>query len=216
MPQIFPRHANTLARAAVPALLLLACAALTAIAVVQRSPAGTRVGVAQAQPIPFSHEHHVGQDGIDCRYCHTTVETSRFAGIPSTEICMNCHRQIWNESPMLAPVRESYRRDVPIVWNRVTDLPDFVYFDHAIHVAKGFGCESCHGRVDRMPLVWRAQALDMGFCLECHRHPERHVRPREAVVEMGWQPTGDRVALGRRLVRAYGIRSETSCSTCHR
>jgi hypothetical protein len=216
MPQIFSRRANTLARVSVPALLVLGAACLAVVAIVQRSPYSTGVGVAVAQPVPFSHQHHVGQDGIDCRYCHTSVEQSRFAGIPSTEICMNCHRQIWNESPMLAPVRDSYRRDVPLVWNRVNDLPDFVYFDHSIHVAKGIGCESCHGRVDRMPLTWRARTLDMAFCLECHRDPERHVRPREAVFEMGWRPPADQPSLGRELVRRYGITSKTSCSTCHR
>jgi cytochrome c7-like protein len=177
----------------------------------------TGVGVARAQPLMFSHKHHVADDGIDCRYCHTSVEDSAFAGIPSTDVCMNCHRQIWNESEMLAPVRESYRTGTPIVWNRVHDLPDFVYFDHSIHVAKGVGCETCHGRVDQMPLVWKVNTLQMEWCLECHRNPERHVRPRDQIVTMGWRPpNGDQLTLGRRLVQEYRIERKTDCSTCHR
>ena len=137
--------------------------------------------------------------------------------MPSIEICMNCHRQIWNESPMLEPIRTSYRTGAPIAWKRVHDLPDFVYFDHSIHVAKGVGCETCHGRVDRMPLLWRVNTLQMDWCLECHRHPERQVRPRDQVFTMGWRPPGnDQIALGSRLVQAYGIQRKTDCSICHR
>ncbi len=216
MPQIFPPAANTVARLSVPAALLLAAAVLAAIAVVQRSSYATGVGVPLAQPVPFSHRHHAREDGIDCRYCHASVEQSSFAGIPSTDVCMNCHRQIWNESPMLAPVRQSYLAGTPIVWRRVTDLPDFVYFDHSVHVAKGVGCDTCHGPVDRMPLTWRARTLDMAFCLECHREPERFVRPREAVVDPDYRPPADQLALGRRLVAAYGIQRKTDCTVCHR
>ncbi len=216
MPQIFRRRANAIARGSIVGVVLLVVGILAAVSIVQRSPYSTGVGVARAQTIPFSHKHHVTDDGIDCRYCHTSVERSSFAGIPSTEICMNCHRQLWNESPMLEPVRESYRTGRPLVWNRVNDLPDFVYFDHSIHVAKGIGCSSCHGRVDQMPETWKARTLEMGFCLECHRFPERHVRPRERVFDMDYQPPPDQPALGRRLVAAYGIERKTSCSVCHR
>jgi hypothetical protein len=158
--------------------------------------------------------------GLDCRYCHTSVETSSFAGIPPTETCMTCHSQIWSESPMLEPVRESYRTNRPLAWNRVHDLPDFAYFNHGIHVAKGVGCVSCHGRVDLMPLMWKEQPLTMEWCLGCHRAPERHVRPREYVFNMEWQPPSAQLALGKELVHEYGIETETgrltNCSTCHR
>jgi hypothetical protein len=216
MPQIFSPAANSIARATIIGGVLLVTAAFTGLALVQRGSLVTGVGVVQAQPIMFSHKHHVADDGIDCRYCHTSVENAPFAGIPSTDVCMNCHRQVWNESPMLAPVRDSYRTGEPIVWNRVHDLPDFVYFDHSIHVAKGVGCETCHGRVDRMPLVWKVNTLQMEWCLGCHREPERFVRPREEVFTMGWQPPGDQLALGRRLVAAYHIQRRTDCYTCHR
>ncbi len=216
MPQIFPRAANSIAVASIVFVVVLLAGVLTAVAVVQRSSYATGVGVARMQPVPFSHKHHVGDDGIDCRYCHTSVEDSSFAGVPSTDICMSCHRQIWNESSMLAPVRESYRTGTPIVWTRVHDLPDFVYFDHSIHVKKGVGCSTCHGRVDRMPLTWKANTLDMGWCLNCHRNPERYVRPREDVFRMDYTPPPDQEALGRRLVAEYHIVRRTDCSTCHR
>jgi hypothetical protein len=215
--QIFRPAANSIARGSIVGAVVVAVGILAAVAIAQRSPYTTGVGVARAQPILFSHKHHVSDDGVDCRYCHTSVEEGPFAGIPSTDVCMNCHREIWNESSMLAPVRESYRAGRPIVWNRVHDLPDFVYFDHSIHVAKGIGCESCHGRVDQMPLVWKVNTLQMEWCLACHRHPERFVRPRDQVTTMGWQPpNGDQLALGRRLVREYHIERKTDCSTCHR
>jgi len=217
MPQIFRPSANSLARVTIVTLVLLAIGIPTTIAIVQRSSLVTGVGVVQAQPVFFSHKHHVADDGIDCRYCHTSVEESPFAGMPSIDICMNCHRQIWNESPMLEPIRASYRTGTPIEWKRVHDLPDFVYFNHSIHVAKGVGCETCHGRVDQMPLLWRVNTLQMDWCLECHRHPERHVRPRDQVFTMGWRPPGDdQIALGSRLVQAYRIQRKTDCSTCHR
>src|SRR5439155_26051397 len=152
------------------------------------------------------------------RYCHTTVETSAFAGIPPTQTCMNCHSQLWLDSPTLEPVRASWRSDRSLAWTRVHDLPDFVYFDHSIHVSKGIGCATCHGRVDLMPLTWREHTLHMEWCIDCHRHPERHVRPRADVFRMDWQPPADQETLGRRLVAEYGIQGSarlTSCSTCH-
>jgi hypothetical protein len=174
--------------------------------------------VARTQPVPFSHEHHVGGLGIDCRYCHTSVETSAFAGIPPAATCMNCHSQIWSTSSMLEPVRASYRTGKPIVWMRIHELPDYVNFNHSIHVSKGVGCVACHGRVDQMPLTWQAEPLTMQWCLDCHREPEKYVRPREKVFEMDWQGTGDPLVLGRELIKEYKIKNErslTTCSICH-
>jgi hypothetical protein len=188
--------------------------------------------IVRDQPVPFSHDHHVSGLGIDCRYCHTTVETSAFAGIPSTEICMGCHSQIWKDSALLEPVRESYRTKRPLEWTRVHDVPDFVYFDHSIHVAKGVGCESCHGRVDRMPLMRKVHALHMEWCLECHRHPERQVRKRSDVFKFGLAASTSHTAIkgtdeptpadesrgGLSLVRKHGINTSqlTDCVICHR
>jgi hypothetical protein len=179
----------------------------------------TRITQQRQQPIPFSHEHHVGGLGLDCRYCHTTVETSSFANIPPTKTCMNCHSQIWLTSPTLEPVRASFRTGTSIQWTRVHDLPDFVYFNHSIHIDKGIGCESCHGRIDLMPLTRQVNTLEMSWCLDCHRAPEKYVRPREFVTTMGYHPAGDQEEIGLRLVKQYGIqdaRTLTSCNTCHR
>ena len=186
------------------------------LAVVFRADYLTEVNVVRAQPVPFSHKHHVAGIGIDCRYCHTSVETSSFAGLPSTDTCMTCHSQIWLTSPTLEPVRASYRTNVPLRWTRVHDLPDFVYFDHSIHVAKGVGCSTCHGQVDQMPIMWRENTLLMEWCLGCHREPERYVRPRDAVFRMDWTPPPNQLQAGRKLVEAYQIRSLTDCYTCHR
>ena len=191
MPQFFPRVANSIARLTLLAVVCgiggLACFGYWIV----ESPYETRQNVPREQPVPFSHEHHVGVLGIDCRYCHTTVETSSFAGFPTTQVCMNCHSQIWNTSPTLEPVRASFRTGESIRWTRVNDLPDYVYFNHSIHINKGVGCESCHGRVDRMPLTWQENSLQMEWCLDCHRHTERHLRPREFITTMGYQPAGD-------------------------
>ncbi len=216
MPQIFHRSANTLSRVSIFGALFFVAGVLTALGIFFRSPYETGVGVAIQQPVQFSHKHHVGDEGIDCRYCHTSVEDSSFAGMPSTAICMNCHSQIWAQSPALARVRESFQTGVPLAWNRVNDLPDFVYFNHSIHIQKGIGCETCHGRADQMPLTWKASTLQMEWCLNCHRHPDRFVRPRENVFDMGWQPTELQATLGPRLVGEYQIEIKTSCSTCHR
>lgn len=181
-----------------------------------RSPYQTREDLPRQQPVPFSHEHHVSGLGIDCRYCHTTVEESSFANIPATKICMNCHSQMWAVAPVLEPVRESYRSGRSIEWVRVNDLPEFVYFNHAIHVNKGFGCDTCHGRVDLMPLTWKARSLQMSWCLDCHRNPELYVRPKDRVFDMSYVPPPNQSELGKRLVREYNIQSLISCSTCHR
>jgi len=216
MPQIFHRSTNTFSKVSIFGAVFILAFLLWLFGAFSRSSWATQAGVAREQPVQFSHAHHVGDDGIDCRYCHTSVEASAFANIPPTKTCMNCHSQIWNTSPTLEPVRESFRSDRSIAWTRVHDLPDFVYFDHSIHVNKGVGCETCHGRVDKMPLTWQRASLQMEWCLDCHRHPERYVRPREAVFEMGYEPPADQETLGPRLVKEYKIQSLTSCSTCHR
>jgi hypothetical protein len=171
------------------------------------------------QPIPFSHKHHVGDDGLDCRYCHTTVETAPFAGIPSLGTCRTCHSQLFTDAPVLAPLFASDVHGPPLQWNRVHDLPEFVYFNHSIHVAKGVGCSTCHGRIDEMPLTRRTASLEMQWCLQCHREPEEYLRPHDRVFDMGWQPPRDQMQVGRQLRAAYHIRSTrelTDCSTCHR
>jgi Cytochrome c7 and related cytochrome c len=218
MSQIFHRSTNTISRVSIYAAVFVVAGLLWLLMALDRSPYTTKQGIVLTQPVPFSHEHHVAGLGIDCRYCHTSVETSRFAGIPPTATCINCHKLIWADSDMLEPVRASLRDERPIVWTRVHDLPDFAYFDHSIHVAKGVGCASCHGRVDQMPLMRQAAPLQMEWCVACHRHPEEEVRPRAEVFNMKWEAT-DRAVLGPRLVKEYGIRSArdlTSCSTCHR
>ncbi len=216
MAQIFHRSTNTISRVSVFGGIGIIVVLVTTLAAINRSSYVTEVGVARSQPVQFSHKHHVSDDGIDCRYCHTSVEESSFAGIPSTKICMSCHTQIWAESPILEPVRESSRTGKSLEWTRVHNLPGFVYFDHSIHVHKGVGCTTCHGRVDQMPLMWRENTLYMEWCLECHRNPEQFVRPREQVFNMDWQPPSDQIALGQKLVQEYKIESLTSCSVCHR
>ena len=216
MAQIFHRSTNTISRVSIFGGLALVIALTLLVAGLYRSAYVSEIGVARAQPVPFSHKHHVADDGIDCRYCHTSVETSSFAGIPSTKICMNCHTQIWPDSPALAPVRESFRTGQSIQWTRVHNLPGFVYFDHSIHVNKGVGCSTCHGRVDQMPLTWRVNTLYMDWCLECHRAPEQFVRPREQVFNMEYEPPENQLALGQKLTLQYDIRPLTGCSTCHR
>ena len=216
MPQIFHRSTNTFSKASIFGSVFILAFLLWLFGAWSRSSWATQAGVAREQPVPFSHPHHVGDVGLDCRYCHTTVETSGFANIPPTKTCMNCHSQIWSTSPTLEPVRASFRTGESIRWTRVHDLPDFVYFNHSIHVNKGVGCETCHGRVDRMPLMWQESSLQMEWCLDCHRHPEQYVRPREEVFTMGYEPPIEQEELGRRLVKEYKIQSLTSCSTCHR
>ena len=217
--QIFHRSTNTLARLSIFGIVFLLLGSLWLLAQISRSSYVTEVETARAQPVPFSHEHHVAGLGIDCRYCHTAVEVSSFAGIPPTATCMNCHAKIWSGSDALKPVRDSFQFDTPIRWTRVHNLADFVYFNHSIHVQKGVGCATCHGAVDRMPLMWQAETLQMEWCLDCHRQPERFLRPREEVFNMQWQPPADQDKLGRDLIKRYRIRSAavlTSCSTCHR
>src|SRR5258707_12487598 len=219
MPQIFHRSTNTYSKVSIFGAVFFLGFLLWLFGAWSRSSWVTQAGVARDQPVPFSHAHHVGDVGLDCRYCHTSVEKSSFANIPPTKTCMNCHSQIWNTSPTLEPVRASFRTNESIRWTRVNDLPDFVYFNHSIHVNKGVGCETCHGRVDKMPLTYQMNSLQMEWCLNCHRNPEKFVRPRENITTMGYVPVGDQEEIGRKLVAEYKIqdaRTLTSCSTCHR
>lgn len=219
MSQIFHYRSNALARITLFGAVFILAFVGWVVAQLNTSAYMTRAVQAREQPVPFSHAHHAGGLGIDCRYCHTTVETSSFANIPPTKTCMNCHSEIWSGSPTLEPVRASFRTDTSIRWTRVHDLPDFVYFNHEIHVNKGVGCESCHGRVDRMPLTWQDSSLQMSWCIDCHRNPERVLRPREFITTMGYQPAGNQAEIGARLAREYNIRDTrtlTSCNTCHR
>jgi len=216
MGALFRRSSNRTARFTI--VLAAAGAGLTlgGLLLFQRIPYGTRQLEEVVQPVQFDHRHHILDDGVDCRYCHQGVERGASAGFPATSLCMNCHAQIWNKSPKLEPVRQSYFTGLPISWVRVHQLPDFVYFNHSIHVAKGVGCETCHGRVDQMPNLYQMAPLTMGWCLECHRNPGPNLRPRDAVTAMGWKPDGDPDALGRELVKSYDVHTRTSCTTCHR
>ena len=219
MAQIFHRSANLIARFSVLALVVLANLALAVVLLVARSPYITNQRVTRNQPLQFSHKHHVGDDGIDCRYCHTSVESSAYAGIPPTKTCMNCHSVLFNNVAYLEPIRESYRTDESIQWVKVHRLADYVYFNHSIHINKGIGCSTCHGAVNQMPLMFQASPLNMDWCLACHRHPEQNVRPKDQVFNMDWKAPADQEELGKKLVAEYKIRTVnelTSCSTCHR
>ncbi|GAC1315144.1 MAG: cytochrome c3 family protein [Ktedonobacteraceae bacterium] len=219
MPQIFHHSTNFLARLSIFGAIFILLAALWVAAEINRSGWNTGQWVERSQPVQFSHKHHAGDDGIDCRYCHTSVETSNNAGMPPTKTCMNCHSQIWADSPYLEPVRESWRTGQPIQWIKVHDLPDYVYFNHSIHVGKGVGCSTCHGNVSDMPVVYQASSLQMEWCLECHRNPQNYVRPKDKIFKMDWQPPANQIAEGRNLLQTYHIQGSnvlTSCSTCHR
>jgi len=219
MAQIFHRRANAIARASILGVVLVAAVGGGIAYGVQTSSFATRAGLMRDQPVPFSHEHHVGGLGIDCRYCHTSVAESPFAGLPPTKVCMTCHSQIWTNAPMLSPVRESWRTGTPIAWNRVNSVPGYVYFNHSIHLGKGVGCTTCHGPVDRMPLMYQAASLQMRWCLDCHRDPAKYLRPREEVFSVTYRPPANQGRLGQELAERYHIRDEqtlTNCSTCHR
>ena len=219
MSQIFHRHTNIYSRLSILAVLAFVAALGATVAALNWSGWNTGQGAFVEQPIQFSHAHHVGGMGIDCRYCHTSVEESSFANIPPTKTCMNCHSQIWATAPILEPVRASFRDNQPLEWTRVHDLPDFVYFNHSIHVKQGVGCATCHGPVDRMPLMYQHASLQMNWCVDCHRNPVPNLRPREEVFNMRWQPPADDPGLRERLAKEYKIASVdqlTSCSTCHR
>ena len=218
MAQLFPESFNNLSRISLYGGLLLIAFVVWMAVEYYNSDYVTGVNVAPPQPVELSHRHHVGDDGIDCRYCHTSVEVSSYAGIPSTETCMTCHSVLFSTSPALELVRTSYQTDTSIRWQRVHELPKYVFFHHGIHISKGIGCSSCHGRVDTMPLVWRVATLRMDWCLECHRAPEKFIRPRDQVFNMEWTapPGGDQQ--GRQLLRNHGVATSrlTDCFTCHR
>ena len=219
MARVFHPVFNTIASASLVAVIVIVLGSVWAASAVERSPYVTNAGVFRMQPVPFSHEHHVRGLGLDCRYCHTSVEDSGFAGIPPTKTCMTCHSKIWTNAELLEPVRESWRTDTPIHWQRVDVLPDFVYFNHSIHVAKGIGCATCHGRVDEMPLTFQAASLQMEWCLTCHRHPERFIRPRSEIFNMDWKPPPDQERVGAELARRYNLLPKQllqNCSLCHR
>ena len=219
MSQIFPRATNIYSRLSILGLLVFVAFLGWVVVTISWSGYVTGQHLTRDQPVQFSHAHHVGAMGIDCRYCHTTVEESAFANIPPTKTCMNCHSQIWTNAPILEPVRASFRENRPLEWWRVHDLPDFVYFNHSIHVAKGVGCATCHGQVDKMPLMYQENSLQMSWCLECHRNPAKFVRPKDQVFNMSYERPSDDPDLGERLVKEYkiaGVLQLTSCSTCHR
>jgi hypothetical protein len=214
-PFIFPKWTNRLREASAVAAVG-GIVYLVVLIGLLFSPQTTAIGYAPEQPIPYSHALHAGQLGIDCRYCHNTVEWSAHAAVPPTQTCLNCHRHIRTESPKLLLVRESEATGMSIDWVRIHDLPDFAYFDHSAHLTAGVGCVSCHGRIDKMEVVRQAMPLTMGWCLDCHRNPDANLRPQEFLTAMDWTPEEDPAVLGRRLREAHSVRPSTDCSTCHR
>lgn len=216
MAQLFHRYTNTLARLSIVLVLGGVVGTLVLFDQLQKSSYVTEVDLVKSQPVPFSHHHHVSGVGIDCRYCHTSAAKSSYAGIPPTSTCMNCHSQIFSDAPILEPVREAYRTGKAIPWVKVHDLPDFVYFNHSIHVAKGVGCTTCHGQVNEMPLTVKKNTLYMGWCLECHRNPEKFLRNKADVFKVDWKPGSDQIHYGNKLIEQYHVTvKNTDCSVCH-
>ena len=218
MAQLFHPSTNTFSKFSIFGVLLVIILLAAVAGAVNRSSYVTQAGVVLEQPVQFSHKHHVGSLGIDCRFCHTSVEDSSFAGIPPTKTCMTCHSQVWADSPALAPVRESFATGAPIQWTRVHDLPDYAYFNHSIHLNKGVACVTCHGPVDQMPLMWRANSLHMEWCLDCHRRPEAFIRPRELAFDLREDWATPASPTGRQLLADYHIQVQQllDCSMCHR
>jgi Cytochrome c7 and related cytochrome c/Class III cytochrome C family len=218
MAQIFHPRSNTVARVSLFVVPLLVVFAGWTWGMIYWSPYTTRVNTPLDQPVPFSHRHHAAQLGIDCRYCHVSVEKSEFAGVPDTATCMTCHSQLFVDVPMLKPVRQSLATGTPLRWNRANKLPDFVFFNHSIHIAKGIGCTDCHGPMDEMTLTWKGNTLYMKWCLDCHREPEGHLRPTNEVFNLGWRPSANQHDLGRALLTAYHVNTNSleDCSMCHR
>ena len=219
MPQYFRPSSNTLTRAALVGGVLGLATFAGALTAYNLSSYATHQYIPIEQPVPFSHQHHVQGLGMDCRYCHTGVEESHYAGVPPTHTCMTCHSQLYTDAAALEPVRASYISNQPIQWNRVHFLPEFVYFNHSIHVQKGVGCETCHGRVDQMPITWKAKNMTMSWCLDCHRHPEKFLRPQKNIYDMGYQPPINQITLGNQLKGEYHVMNAqklTDCYTCHR
>jgi hypothetical protein len=214
MGALFPPWANTAIRVAIGGIVIAGLAVIAAPMIYVRTPLRRGQLDPRQQPVEFDHRHHVRDDGIDCLYCHSEAARSRWAGVPPTELCMGCHSQIWKDSPLLLPVRQSYVTGLPIPWIRIHNVPDFAYFNHAIHTNKGFGCVTCHGRVDQMARVYQVASLSMGWCLDCHRAPEKYIRPLHAITDMEWQPASD--AEGQELAAKLNVRQLTHCTTCHR
>ncbi len=220
MGQIFHRGSNNVAKASIIVAIVFGGVAFYSYTQIARSSYFTNQGLERPQPVQFSHKHHVGDDGIDCRYCHTSVETAASAGLPPTQTCMNCHSQLWSDSPYLEPIRASYRDNKPLEWTRVHDLPGFVYFNHSIHVAKGVGCASCHGDVANMPSVYQENTLQMEWCLACHRDPAPNIRPESEIFNTSWNPDDitpeQEKEVAAKVAKLRGTDFMTSCSTCHR
>lgn len=219
MPPIFPPRSNLIARVSILVVLILVAVVVAALVLWTHSSANNKVGVAVAQPVPFPHSFHVGVLQLNCRYCHDTVDKSSFADLPSTETCMSCHSQVATTSPALQPVRDSWKNGTPIQWNRVNRVPDYVYFDHSIHVAKGVGCETCHGRMDTEGTAVKANTFYMAWCLKCHANPANYLRPKDQVYTMGYKPSGNQQEIGTALVKEYNVMPSfqlTNCSICHR
>jgi hypothetical protein len=216
MAQIFHHSTNTISRVSIYGAVILIAVLGFAVNVVNQTSYVTEVHNARPQPVPFSHKHHAGELGLDCRYCHSTVEVSSSAGMPPTQTCMTCHSQIWTGAAILEPVRASYRDSTPISWTRVNALPDFVYFNHSIHVAKGVGCTTCHGPIAEMNITWRENTLYMRWCLECHNAPEKFLRPKSEVFNPTYRAPSEQEALGTRLMADYKVQKLTNCTTCHR
>jgi hypothetical protein len=228
--QLFDRGANTIFWTAVFVGVGVFISAVFLAYMMPRRDAAWNVGETAPQPVPFSHDHHVGGLGIDCRYCHTSVTRAAFAGMPSAGTCMSCHSQVWTAAAVLEPIRRSIETGEPIGWRVLHNLPAFSYFHHGVHVSAGVACETCHGRIDLMPQTMKVETLSMGWCLDCHRNPEPHLRPPEAVFAMGWtgqggEPASERSSAPpeewprewpRELIEAHGVRQLTDCSTCHR
>ena len=217
MAQLFPPSVDLYAKIVILGVGFLLVGGTYSVYLLNRSPYWTNVGVTLDQPVPFSHRHHAGELGIDCRFCHTSVATSSYAGMPDTQTCMTCHSQIWKNAPMLEPVRQSYAENRPIEWNKVNEMPGYVYFNHSIHVNKGVGCSSCHGRVDEMPITWKATDMTMSWCLACHRNPASNLRPISQVYQMDWTTPKD-PHVGQALFATRNIQKDhlTDCSACHR
>jgi hypothetical protein len=219
MPQIFPPRSNILSKVSILGILIVLAAITGGLVWYTHSATFTRVGAQVPQPVPFPHSLHTGALGLNCRYCHEAVDQSSFADIPPAETCMSCHSQVATNRPELQPIRDSYQTGKPVQWNRVNQLPDYVYFNHQIHVNKGVGCETCHGRMDQVTTAVRARYFYMSTCTECHWNPAKYIRPKENVYDMGYKPTEDQMTMGTRLVQEYNILSPTqlvNCSICHR
>ena len=214
MPQLFPKKANSLPLLSLGASLL-GGVLLVFLVWYYFSPEFKVVGYQPEQPVPYSHQTHVGQLGMDCQYCHSNVESAKHANVPATETCMTCHSQIRTNSPELQPVRESWAQKEPIEWTKVHHLPDYAHFSHAAHVNKGVGCETCHGRIDQMEVVSQAEPLSMGWCLDCHRQPEKYLRPNDEITTMGYTQPASFIERNLERIRDQGIQPPTNCSACH-